>query len=63
MNNPLLSVPLNTQQSYVMAKTNNGCEVYMPVDSRDNVIVNGKKRELAEYLYSLGGNDNGGRLA
>jgi len=29
-------VPLNTKKAFVMAKTPDGCEVYLPVDTTDH---------------------------
>lgn len=50
MTNPLIKLPLNTKKVYVMAKTHDGCEVYMPVDSINDDIINAKKSQLQEWL-------------
>ncbi len=50
MENPLESVPLNTEKVYVMATTKTGCEIYMPVNSQDDVEINKKKDDLQKYL-------------
>ena len=43
-------LPLNTQKSYCMVKDESGCEIYIPVDSRDNGIIEFKKKVLKKYL-------------
>ena len=50
--NPLRHVPLNTKRSFVMGKTPKGCEVYMPVDSFEDKVLQAKKIELQVYLNS-----------
>lgn len=52
MINPLDNVPLNTTSVFVMAKTLDGCEVYMPVQVtyEHTEYINQKKRELQFYL-------------
>ena len=52
--NPLLVTPFNTKLVYVMAKTHDGCDVYMPVDSDDDSIIMNKKKELIDYFASIG---------
>lgn len=50
MKNPLLDVPLNTKNVYVMAKTHSGCEIYMPVDTDNDSAITQKKIDLQNYL-------------
>lgn len=52
MNNPLDDVPLNTTSVYVMGKTLDGCEIYMPVKVafEHTEFINNKKKELQFYL-------------
>lgn len=52
MQNPLEHLPLNTKLVYTMAKTHSGCEVYIPVDSFNDLVINRKKLELQEYFDS-----------
>jgi hypothetical protein len=50
MINPLNNVPLNTKQVYVVGTTYDGCEIYMPVDSFDENVINRKKNQLQNWL-------------
>ena len=50
LENPLKNVPLNTGGVYVFAKTKSGCEIIMPVDSRDDKVIHEKKDALQRYL-------------
>ena len=47
---PLEKIPLNTKQAYTMATFPNGCELFFPVDSRDDVIIEEAKEEMQRYL-------------
>lgn len=42
------NVPLNTDRIFVMGKTKNGCEVYVPIKSTDDPTK--KKNELQKEL-------------
>lgn len=46
----LKNVPLNTKKVYVMGKTHNGCEVYLPVDSYDDNVIIHARDTLREEL-------------
>lgn len=50
MNNPFEQVPLNTKQSYCVAKTHGGCEIFLPVDSDDAQAIEDKKTDLVAFL-------------
>jgi len=50
MHNPLLNVPLNTNNVYVRAKTPGGCEIFMPVNYKDDKIVKSMQVSLQNYL-------------
>lgn len=43
-------LPLNTKRQYVMGTAVNGCEIYIPVDSDDENVLNLKKESLQKYL-------------
>ena len=45
-------LPLNTQKCYTMCKSSDGCEIYIPVMSRDSRVIATKKDELQSYLDS-----------
>lgn len=53
MNNPLDNVPLNTQKAYVRGILPNGTKIYMPVDSRDNIVIQKAKEDLQAYLNTF----------
>ena len=44
----LSDLPLNTDKIYVMAKTENGCEVYAPILTTDDALE--KKKQLQKEL-------------
>lgn len=48
--NPLKSVPLNRHKVYVRGIMPNGCEVYLPVASRDDDVIHKVKADLQAYL-------------
>jgi len=59
MHNPLENVPLNLESAFVMATTNDGCEIYMPVKigrvgeeitKGQQKFLDRKKKELQDYL-------------
>ena len=50
MNKPLNDVPLNTKKVYVRGLTNDGCEIYMPVDSHDDKVIDQVKEDLQKQL-------------
>lgn len=50
MTNPLLNVPLNTKQAFIMAKTPGGCEIFMPVDTEDADVMVSTRNDLQEHL-------------
>ena len=43
-------LPLNTQRSYTMQVDKSGCEVYIPVDSRDSLVISACKKALNSFL-------------
>jgi len=50
LTNPLNNVPYNTQRVFIMAKTLDGCEIYMPVDSRNDAYITQQKIKLQNWL-------------
>lgn len=50
--NPFNDVPLNTKNVFVMGIDHSGCEVYLPVDSHDEEIIQIKKYELQQFLFN-----------
>lgn len=46
-------LPYNTQRSYVAAKTPCGCEVFVPVNSKDTVVLAEALGELKQQLSDL----------
>lgn len=50
MTTPLKNVPLNTQRLYIRGTTKDGCEVYVPVDTRDSVEADKKQADLQTFL-------------
>lgn len=46
------NLPLNTKRSYVAARDPSGCEIYIPVDSRNLDIMQSKRFELIAFLNS-----------
>ena len=50
MTNPLKNLPLNTKKVYAMEKASSGCEIYMPIDSFDDKVINKEKKELHDFL-------------
>ena len=59
MKNPLDNVPLNTKQVYVSCQSIDGCQIYMPVDSYDDIVINNKLEQLKEYFAYQYTSDNG----
>lgn len=43
-------LPFNTQKCYTTAKARDGCDIYIPVMSRDERVIAAKKKELKDYL-------------
>lgn len=50
MINPFKNVPFNRKQSFVMGLSKEGTEIYLPVDSNDDDVLAGKRKELQEFL-------------
>ena len=50
--NPFNNVPLNTKRVFVMGIDHSGCEVYLPVNSYDELVIQTKKLELQEFLFN-----------
>ena len=50
MNNPLENVPLNRTKVFVRGITNNGCEIYLPVESLNPQDQIKKRDTLQSYL-------------
>jgi hypothetical protein len=50
--NPFKDVPLNTKRVFVCGISHSGCEVYLPVDSDDETIIQLKKQELQQFLLN-----------
>lgn len=50
MKNPFKNLPFNTKQSFVMGLSKEGTEIYLPVDSNDDDVLEGKRKELQEFL-------------
>jgi len=52
MINPLNKVPFNTNRCFVMATSQSGCEVYMPVNNSSDRAMKTKRDELQSYMDS-----------
>ena len=50
--NPFNNVPLNTKKVFVMGIDHLGCEVYLPVNSTNEEVIQTKKQELHEFLFN-----------
>lgn len=50
--NPFNNVPLNTSKVFVCGITHSGCNVYLPVDSSDEKVIQTKKHELHQFLFN-----------
>lgn len=50
--NPFNNVPLNTKRVFVMGIDHSGCEVYLPVNSTDEIVIQTKKQELDQFLFN-----------
>jgi hypothetical protein len=50
--NPLNNTPLNTKKVFVMGTDHSGCEIYLPVDSYDELVIQTKKQELQQFLFN-----------
>ena len=50
MNNPFENVPLNTKKVFVLGITNDGCKIYLPLNTLNEMEQIKKKDELQEYL-------------
>ena len=46
MNNPFNNVPLNTKKVFVMRIDRSGTEIYLPVNSANETVIQNKKQEL-----------------
>ena len=45
-------LPLNTNRIYVMGRTYNGCEVYLPCENHSEEVVTKMKEQLDYFLLS-----------
>ena len=43
-------IPFNTNRCFTMAKDKSGCEIYIPVATRDSETIESKKEELQQFL-------------
>lgn len=50
MKTPLDNLPLNTNAAYAMAVFPNGCELYFPVDTRDEKELLKARDDMQAYL-------------
>ena len=50
--NPFNNVPLNTKKVFVMGIDHSGCEIYLPVNSTDETVIQIKKQELQQFLLT-----------
>ena len=50
--NPFNNVPLNTKKVYVMGIDHSGTEVYLPVNSTNEIVIQTKKQELQQFLFN-----------
>lgn len=50
--NPFNNIPLNTKKIYVMGIDHSGCEIYLPVDSTDETIIQINKQKLQQFLFN-----------
>jgi len=50
--NPYNYIPLNTKKVFVMGIDHSGCEIYLPVDSTDETVIQAKKHELQQFLFN-----------
>lgn len=45
-------LPLNTKNVYTVGKCQSGCDIFIPVDSNDDLVGLEKKAELQAFLDS-----------
>lgn len=50
--NPFSNVPINTKKVFVMGIDHSGCEIYLPVNSTDETMIQLKKQELHQFLFN-----------
>ena len=50
--NPFNNVPINTKRVYVCGIDHSGCEIYLPVDSHNEEVIQTKKQELHQFLFN-----------
>ena len=50
--NPFNNVPINTKRVYVCGIDHSGCEIYLPVDSHNEEVIQTKKQELQQFLFN-----------
>jgi hypothetical protein len=50
--NPFNNVPLNTKKVFVCGIAHSGCEIYLPVNSTDEKVIQTKKQELLQFLFN-----------
>jgi hypothetical protein len=52
MSTPFDNLPLNTKQSYTMGTAKGGCEIYIPVDSRELSVIHSVRDRLKAWLLT-----------
>lgn len=52
MNNPFIDVPINTKKVFVCGIDHSGCEIYLPIDSLNELVIQTKKYELQQFLFN-----------
>jgi hypothetical protein len=50
--NPFNNVPLNTKKVFVMEIDHSGCEIFLPIDSTNETVIQTKKQELQQFLFN-----------
>jgi hypothetical protein len=50
--NPFNNVPLNTKKVFVRGIDHSGTEIYLPVNSTDEIVIQTKKQELHQFLFN-----------
>ena len=50
--NSINNIPINTNKVFVMGVDHSGCEIYLPVDSTDEIIIQIKKQDLHQFLFN-----------
>ena len=48
--NPFIGIPVNAKKVYVRGVDNCGCQIFVPVDSDNQVVQSAKKDGLQDWL-------------